>query len=257
MRNDDKPAFGKLLTEVMAGYGKPLPDGAMVGVWFNMLAPFSPATIRRAFDAYAAERPDFAPAPNGIAARCKLMDGRPEENEAWALSLASQDERETVVWTTEMSQAFAIALPMLNGGDEIGARMAFKDAYSRLVADARAANRPAQWSVSAGWDTDRRAIAMQKATLAGLLEGPQQHLALPDESGIPSERPEGLKRVLEAIEPIIKSMANPHGAHDADVEADYIAQRRKTDEIDAKVRDYFKQNPQARYGNLKMPKDEE
>lgn len=256
MRPEAKGKFFKLLGEVMTGYGKEL-DPKTMEVWFNMLTPFEPATIRRAFDAYAAERPDFAPAPNGIAARCKLMDGRPEENEAWALSLASQDERETVVWTLEMSQAFAIALPMLNGGDEIGARMAFKDAYSRLVSGARAANRPAQWSVSAGWDTDRRAIAVEKAVVAGLLEGPQQHLAITNESGIPAERPEGLKRVLEAIAPILARSENPHGSRDAEVEADFSAQQAKTAEIDARVREYLQKNPRARYGSLKIPGEEE
>jgi hypothetical protein len=257
MRNEDKPAFGKLLAEVMAGYGKPLPDGAMVNVWFNMLTPFEPKTIRRAFESYAAERPDFAPAPNGIAARCKLMDGRPDENEAWALSLASQDERETVVWTEEMAKAFYVALPLLNGGEEVGARMAFKDAYSRLVAEARAENRPAKWSVSAGWDNERRAVAIERATIAGLLEGPQPHLALPNESGVAAARPEGLLRVLEAIEPILKSMANPHGFHDAEVEAETEAQRKKTEEINAKVKEYLRKNPKARYGSLPIPEDGE
>lgn len=257
MRNEDKPAFAKLLSEVMAGYGKPLPDGAMVNVWFNVLTPFDGKTIRRAFEAYATERPDFAPAPNGIAARCKLLDGRPDENEAWALSLSSRDERETVVWTEEMAKAFYIALPMLEGGDEVGARMAFKDAYSRMVADARAASRLAKWSVSAGWDNELRALAVQKATFAGLLEGPQPHLALTNESDIKAERPDGLVRVLEAVAAIIKPVENPHGFRDAEIEAETEAQRRKTAEIDAKVKDYLKKNPQARYGNLPIPGDNE
>lgn len=255
MRIEDKPAFATLLSKVMAGYGKTLSDAAMVNVWFDMLTPFDGKTIRRAFDAYAAERPDFAPAPNGIAARCKLMDGRPEENEAWALSLTSRDEQETVVWTEEMAKAFHIALPMLEGGDEIGARMAFKDAYSRLVAEARADSRPAKWNVSAGWDVARRTVAIERATVAGLLEGPQPHLLLANESDCPQERPEGLKRLLEAVAPLLKSVTNSHGAHDADVEAEFLSNRKKTEEIDAKVKAYLSKNPEARYGNLPIPKE--
>lgn len=231
MRNDDKPAFGRLLAEVMAGYGKPLPDGAMVNVWFNMLAPFEPETIRRAFNSYAAERPDFTPAPNSIAARCKLMDGRPEENEAWALALASRDERETVVWTSEMSNAFAIALPMLNGGDEVGARMAFKDAYSRLVAEARGESRPANWSVSAGWDMARRTIAVKKAVAAGLLEGPQPHLAIGYEGEGPASRPEGLQRLLDECKHILTQHLEPAPQVD---ERDQVLRQ----ESAQKVRDY-------------------
>lgn len=257
MRASDKPDFARVLGEVFAGYGKPLPDGATIGIWFKMLEPFSPATIRAAFDAYAAERPDFAPVPNSIAARCKLADGRPDENEAWSRSIISRDERESVLWCEEMRDAFLICQPLLDGGDEVGARMAFKDAYKRLVAEARAANRPAKWELSAGWDGERRELVVARALSAGLLKGPQPHLALTDESGLPAERPEGLQRVLKAIEPIVRAMANPHGAHDADVEAEFAAYRQQNEEIDAKVRDYLRKNPQARYGNLPMPKDEQ
>jgi hypothetical protein len=184
MRTEDLPQFAALLADVLSGYGKPLPEKAEIGIWFRQLSPFDPAVICKAFEAYRLERPDFAPVPNGIVARCKLLDGRPDENEAWAVAITSQDESETVVWTQEMAEAFNLARPLLADGDAIGARMAFKDAYKRLVDDARATNKPTQWSVSAGWDATRRQVAVQKAVVAGLLAGPQPHLALPNESGL-------------------------------------------------------------------------
>lgn len=240
MRAEEKGRFFKLLGEVMTGYGKEL-DPKTMEVWFNMLTPFEPATIRRAFDAYAAERPDFAPAPNGIAARCKLMDGRPEENEAWALALASKDERETVVWTQEMAEAFGLCRNMVEGGDEIGARMAFKDAYARLVAAARAVNQPGVWSVSPGWDGERRNIAVSKATAAGLLQGPQPHLALPNESGQGPERPEGLKRLKEAMAALEDPAAKAERISQARIDAENI----RTGEIDARVRQYQASHPEV------------
>jgi hypothetical protein len=142
MRKEDLPQFAALLADVLAGYGKPLPEKGEIGIWFKQLSPFPGSTIRKAFEAYRMERPDFAPAPNGIAARCKLLDGRPDENEAWAVALTSQDEAETVVWTQEMAEAFNLARPLLTAGDEIAARMAFKDAYKRLVGDARGSSKP-------------------------------------------------------------------------------------------------------------------
>ncbi|MFS2027088.1 hypothetical protein [Massilia sp. CT11-137] len=250
MRPEDLPQFAKLLADVLAGYGKPLPEKAEIGTWFKQLSPFEPAVVRKAFEAYRMDRPDFAPVPNGIVARCKLLDGRPDENEAWAVAITSQDEHETVVWTSEMAEAFNLARPLLATGDEIGARMAFKDAYKRLVDDARAANKPAQWSVSAGWDASRRAIAVKKAIVAGLLAGPQPHLALPNESGLPAEKPEGLKKLHEALAQMEDKNRQAAEQYEAQLAEEEKAERARREALDQKVRDYLAAHPEARYGQL-------
>lgn len=250
MRNEDLPQFAALLGDVFAGYGKSLTDTKEIGLWFKQLAPFPGATIRKAFEAYRMERPDFAPVPNGIVARCKLLDGRPDENEAWAVALTSQDEHETVVWTQEMAAAFSLAQPLLATGDEIGARMAFKDAYKRLVGEARAENRPAAWSVSAGWDAARRQIAVQKAVVAGLLAAPPQHVALPNESGLTAAKPEGLQKLIETLQ----ALNTPALATGEEyVSPEELADRARREEIDQKVRAYLLQHPEARYGPLLKP----
>jgi hypothetical protein len=202
-----------------------------------MLAPFAGDVVRQAFSAYAMERPDFVPVPNSIAARCRLLDGRPQDDEAWALALSSRDERETVVWTAEMAQAFTLCLNVLDAGDDVGARMAFKDAYNRLVAVARAANRPVAWTVSQGWDTERRAVAVNKAVGAGLLPAPQARALLPNLVACADDidtRPEGLKRVLEVMAEL----------EDSVTKAERISQERmdaedaRTREIANQVREY-------------------
>lgn len=241
------PEFIAAMTRMMASYGKPIPDAPVMQAWWTELAQFPAAVIDQAFAAYRLERPDFAPVPNSIAARCRLLDGRPDENEAWAQSLVSRDERETVVWTQEMAEAFNLARPLIESGDEIGARMAFKDAYSRLVAAARAANRPVAWTVSAGWDAERRQLAVQKATTAGLLSGPQPHLLLTDESDSAPVRPEGLERVLEAVAAINKTIPTT-SQYDLDEELRDLEQRERADK---QMRDYLAKHPEARYGSLK------
>jgi len=250
MRNEDLSQFAALLGDVFAGYGKSLTDTKEINLWFKQLMPFTPATVKKAFDTYRMERPDFAPVPNGIVTRCKLLDGRPDDNEAWAVAITSQDERETVVWTSEMAEAFNLARPLLTTGDEIGARMAFKDAYKRLVDDARAANKPAEWSVSAGWDVSRRQVAVEKATIAGLLPAPQSPLALPNESELPAERPDGLKLVMEAV----AQLEDPYEKAER-LNAERLAQvdeieRARREEIDGQTREYLKRHPEARYGQL-------
>lgn len=246
MRNSDLPDFARLLGDFLMGYGKPKPDSDTTAFWFKALAQFSPATIGQAFNAYSTERPDFPPVPNSIAARCRLLDGRPDENEAWAMALSSKDERETVVWTEEMAEAFLLCKAPLATGDEIGARMAFKDAYARLVREARAAHRPAVWSVSAGWDQERRQLVLARAAQAGLLEAPPAHLKIVDDSGQGPGRPEGLQRVLEAV----AQLEDPRDKAERIAAENEVADMARRKEIDRQMREYLAKHPEARYGQL-------
>lgn len=101
--------------------------------------------------------------------RLSMADGRPLADEAWACSLSALDESETVVWTDEMQQAFEVARPLLEINDKTGARMAFRDAYERLVEKARQERAPAKWNVSLGRDKARRATVLEIAVTAGKL----------------------------------------------------------------------------------------
>jgi dephospho-CoA kinase len=94
-------------------------------------------------------------------------DGRPGAEEAFAQALAAADEAETVVWTVETAEAWGVAQKVLATGDEVGARMAFREVYTRLVAEARAARRPVQWLTALGHDRNRHADALRKAADLG------------------------------------------------------------------------------------------
>lgn len=111
-------------------------------------------------------------------------------NEAWALALTSTDELETVVWTPEIAKAFGAARPVLEGGDRVGARMAFLAAYERELAQAKAEGRRPEWQVSLGHDPQRRQIVLEEAVTAGRLPAPQvQHLLPPpDEPPTPKAK---------------------------------------------------------------------
>lgn len=97
----------------------------------------------------------------------RIDDGRPGVEEAWALMPAGEDA--TVVWTPEMSEAHAIASPLLESGDRVAARMAFKEAYTRLLAKARDEARPATWTASLGSDLEARKRALAAAVEDGRL----------------------------------------------------------------------------------------
>lgn len=111
--------------------------------------------------------------------RISMADGRPKPDEAWASALCALDESDTVVWTEETQQAFAVARPLLEINDKTGARMAFRDAYERLVDLARQKGLPAKWGVSLGWDKDRRATVLAIAVNTGKLPGDYARGLLP------------------------------------------------------------------------------
>ncbi|MFJ7141240.1 hypothetical protein [Pseudomonas protegens] len=98
-----------------------------------------------------------------ILKHAQSADGRPGKDEAWAIAMTTNDEFETVVLTDEIQLALAAAKPILDGGDKIGARMAFIDAYQRFVSQAREDAKSVNWHVSVGFDANRRIQAVTKA----------------------------------------------------------------------------------------------
>lgn len=110
-------------------------------------------------------------------------DGRPSGDEAWAIGLQSTDDADTVVWNQEIQQAMVAARPILAVGDEVGARMAFRDSYNRIVRGNRECGARPSWSASLGWDKERRAVALEQAQRIGLLPAPVVAALLPVQSG--------------------------------------------------------------------------
>jgi len=125
-------------------------------------------------------------------------------NEAWALALRSTDESETVVWTPEIARAFGVAKPVLNGGDQVGARMAFLAAYEREAETAKAEGRQPVWQVSLGHDPQRRELVLQEAVDAGKLPAPKvAHLLPPAEKPLTEEGRRQRKRMVGQLREII------------------------------------------------------
>ena len=104
-----------------------------------------------------------------IIEQINALDGHPSANEAWALALKSNDEYSTIVWTDEIAQAFGIAGQVMDAGDEVGARMAFKESYERIVSEARAVGKKAKYTVSLGYSVEGRAEAIKLAIEEGKL----------------------------------------------------------------------------------------
>jgi len=103
--------------------------------------------------------------------RIEGQDGRPGADEAWAIAIGALDEADTVVWTDEIAQAFDVARPILEARDKVGARVAFRDAYERMVREAREAGQQGRWVASIGHDASRRGAALTQAVQRGRIAG--------------------------------------------------------------------------------------
>lgn len=97
----------------------------------------------------------------------RVDDGRPGAEEAWAMM--PFDEAQSVVWSDEMAQAFGVCGPLLDQGEKVAARMAFKESYTRLCAEARDAGRTVRWTPSLGHDPRGRAAVLVSAVETGRL----------------------------------------------------------------------------------------
>lgn len=131
--------------------------------WASELGGFSAEEIKRGLDACRASK--FPPTLPEFISLCRpAASVRPSADEAWAIAIKAKDESETIVWTEDMAQAWGLCKPVLDAGDEVGARMAFRAAYERISG----LGGPVRWTVSTGWDAEKRVIALEKAKSLGL-----------------------------------------------------------------------------------------
>jgi len=178
MKKADFDEFHAILSDCLSMWSGP-PSAGISAIWFRTLAAYDLPTLSAAFSAHMRDPANgkFEPKPGHIVEqieRLARLDGRPGQEEAWAIALGARCEADTVVWTHECVQAWAAAAkPVMDLGDDVGARMAFKEAYSRLVAEARARFEPVSWEVSEGFDSERRRIAVVRAVEAGRISAGQ------------------------------------------------------------------------------------
>lgn len=132
----------------------------------------------------------------------RLDDGRPGADEAWAM--VPRDESQSVVWTDEMAAAWGIARPLLEAGDKVAARLAFRDCYMREVAWARERHRAPKWHLSPGTNPLDLRGAIEYAVEKGRLSHAHAMRLLPDMANIEAD-----SMLLEQIGVKIKRIGGP------------------------------------------------
>jgi hypothetical protein len=103
-------------------------------------------------------------------------------------------EEDSIVWCEEERAAYNACRSLLLSGDQIGARMAFKERYEKELSEARSRQRPVQWVLSAGFNIEHRL-----ATLAAAVQ--EKRMSLESALGfVPGERQNDFARMLPAAE---------------------------------------------------------
>lgn len=181
MRDDDKKQFAQIVRTTMLVCGGEAPEADVLRVWWAALAGHEIADVSAAFSQYAT-RGKFAPKPADILEILDRIkpDGRPGADEAWAM--IPRDEYTSAVMTTEMAEALGIAQPLLDEGDQVAARMAFKEAYTRLVDEAKRNGKAPAWFPSLGHDPRGRESVLTEAVRLGRLPASQVSELLPSPS---------------------------------------------------------------------------
>ena len=131
-----------------------------------------------------------------IIEKLESINGYVTADEAWATY--PHDESKTAVVTEVMHLAMGLgAQDLLNEGDKVGARMAFKSAYDRLVDEQKAQGVRPQWIVTLGHDKLGREPALKKAVQMGLIKQDYATALLP--APIPDFVANGIKQAQYLI----------------------------------------------------------
>lgn len=183
MNQSDFDNFSELLTTTAEMYNKTFKP-TQTAIYFNVLSKFPIEAVRMAFNAHLqdSERGRFMPLPADLIGHLEKMrfDDRPSAEEAWSTAVQSIDERVTVVWTEETSQAwYAAAKELMAIGDKFNASRGFIAKYNDLVSLARLQGKPVVWLVAQGYDKDLREQAVRDAHKAKKITTEQAKILLP------------------------------------------------------------------------------
>jgi hypothetical protein len=196
MKLSDKGEFTAIFKSAMEVYDKALSLDAL-NIWWATMADISIEDFRKAMTRHITTS-QFFPKPSDILSSFR-KDDKPGAEEAW--SMIPKNEYDSVVWTNDMAIAFGAASPLINDGDAIGARMAFKEVYERECAK----NNPTKWTPSFGMDRSGREAVLQKAVSLKRLTAEQVINYMPDSDQLRQlyapEKPmlENLDRIKQII----------------------------------------------------------
>ena len=152
------------------------PSSDVVNYVFEALFDYSINSIVSAIKLHG-KQSRFAPTTADIIKILNIGNKRLSADEAWGLCPHSEDD--TVCWTRDMAKAHTAASELIDSGDKVAGRMAFKAAYTRICEQAELEGEPVHWLMSLGFDRDQREPAIKRAVEDGLISYSQGQKLLP------------------------------------------------------------------------------
>jgi len=207
MRPDDAPAFFKLLDDTYDMIGKS-PAAKVISatakaLFFNDLKRYPLELIEHALSAHRLDpdRGRFTPTVADISSQIERR--RPLQwvgaDEAWAALPKSEGAPGILNQVT--AQALAAAQPLLDDGDTIAARMAFKNCYDRLVSRAKLDRVNPEYFLSPGGTYEEVLAIKQEAQRLGLLPTPPEEVQQQRIEGTSRANVAKLKALLLELKP--------------------------------------------------------
>jgi len=152
VKEEDGNKFFEFLEGCGIIYGKEVKE-AQAKIFFNALSEYSFSDVEKSFNLHI-RKSRFFPTPADIIENIpkNMFLTHIGADEAWQRALMAMDEDTSVILNEEILKAREIAMDVYYSGDKVGARMAFKDAYNRVILE----NPKPNWFVSLGHDKDGR-----------------------------------------------------------------------------------------------------
>lgn len=161
-----KTEIAKAIALLTAEYDLPAFSPDRIAMWMNALSVFPRGSVTKSAENYMRTN-KFKPQLADIVQGCmtQVPNAWLSADEAWALMPKS--EMDSCMLTDEAAQALAAASPLLEAGDRVAARMAFRGAYERLVETAKVEGRQPKFFPSFGSEIAQRASMLGNAVKAG------------------------------------------------------------------------------------------
>lgn len=189
------------LTFTYAGMGQPLSDAA-IELMMQDLADYDEADVLLALRSCRKGLRRIA----FVDILDRLPGGHPGPEQAWALiACAMNDERQSLIWTDEMREAYRVALGVRD--DAVACRMTFKEVYQQEVRQARETKRRITWTLSKGTDKALLEQVILEGVKDGKLTAAYAQRQLPH---LPLSELEAL-RILQAVSPRLLGEPTPRG----------------------------------------------
>ena len=244
MNSTDKAGFATHILAIAEIYGKAL-STPTIGIYWTALQGYPLAEVQRAIERHVHD-PDagrYFPKPADLIRHLQSRaedDGHPDLDEAWGLLVRLiGDERETGVLTEEMRAGWQACQPILELGDEVGARRCFLAVYARHVEDARRHGQRARWTVTLGTDPALRQQRLGEALEARRIGADQVRALLPGPAPASLDQVAGLLEGPDASDQEAKTaerlraLAAMLRAGSAEAEARRAAERQQQREREA------------------------